>query len=181
MFRRLLNLCIVLCCTLVFVAGCTNNYVSYTARHRIIITSNQTFSRMIADLAQTHTGITYILYEAPTSQGATGRIYPCLPTAEDVQALPVSELANCIYSFNPKQVIILGDDRYIPTSLENDINAKLANLDIMVTRYSNDNWDLQAKAIGKTLLCERIGYDFPALKKEYLARQAEAETQQRLK
>lgn len=175
--KKIVALFAVLCT--VIIAGCTGkNYVSFSAKNKILFVPNHVDARMMADLAQIYTGVTYILYQAPTGSNEA-KIYPILPNEEDPVALPLNKLASCLHSYGTKQVIILGDDRYVPTKVEEEINSKLP--EIMTVRYGNENWPLQAKYLGRALLCERIGVDFPKLQNERMEQKRQLELEEALK
>ena len=122
----------------------------------LIITGNYKHPLVIAQLLQDETKQPYLLLPAANGKG----IFFNPPRERSEAALEISEvnLARFIRFLNPKQIVILGDDRYVAEKYR-----KMIDKDTPVIAIRCDNWQLIADRVSILLDASNVGYDYKQL------------------
>lgn len=122
----------------------------------LIITANYKHPLVIAQLLQDQTKQPYLLLPATNGKG----IFFNPPRERSEAALEIREvnLARFIRFLNPKQIVILGDDRYVAEKYR-----KMIDKDTPVIAIRGDNWQLIADRISILLDADNVGYDYKQL------------------
>jgi len=122
----------------------------------LVITGNYKHPLVIAQLLQDETKQPYLLLPATNGKG----IFFNPPRERSEAALEISEvnLARFIRFLNPKQIVILGDDRYVAEKYR-----KMIGKDTPVIAISGDNWQLVADRVSILLDANNVGYDYKQL------------------
>ncbi|OGV53467.1 MAG: hypothetical protein A2X45_24340 [Lentisphaerae bacterium GWF2_50_93] len=121
----------------------------------LVITGNYTKARVLAELVQGETKQPIILL---TSEN--GKIFfmpangPCLEVQD-------AEFTNFIKFMHPKQIIILGDSRYVPESYTKRIDPTQTTI-----RVDNKDWYQVAVTVGKILDKTYLASNFKKLSDE---------------
>ncbi len=124
----------------------------------LVITSNYSKSRLLADLIQSETKQPFILL--PAAGGS--KIFFCPPPKRmPAMEIPESDLARFIQICNPQQVLILGDDRYVEPRI-----IKMIDPRITILRVKNKDWVEASKAVSKLLDTPNLKYDYAKLYKK---------------
>jgi hypothetical protein len=121
----------------------------------LMITSNYTKSRMLADLIQNETKQPYILLPAV---GQEDRIFFCPARGKEAKEINEAELARFIKFVNPKQIIVLGDRAYVPSKYIRMIDPKQT-----VYTISNKNWNEAAESLASLLDLHNLSSDYKRL------------------
>lgn len=122
----------------------------------LVVTSNYTKSRLLADLVQQGTRQPYLLF--PNSEN--GKIF-FIPYQGDAMEVPQSQVTKFINFLNPKRVIVIGDVKYVPQKYLDLIDPKQT----VVVVYSQ-NWVSAAQTTGQMLNLTHLGDDFQELSNE---------------
>jgi hypothetical protein len=125
----------------------------------LVITANYKHPLIIAQLIQEETKQPYLLLPAANSKG----IFFNPPRARSEDALEIREdnLARFIRFLSPKQVVILGDKRYVSEKYQ-----KMIFKEIPVIRVSGNNWQKIADRLAILLEAYNIGSDYKKLSSE---------------
>ncbi len=116
----------------------------------LMITGNYAKSRLLTDLIQTRNNQPYII--VPQKQG--DKFY-FVPAKGDGLALDDDKFTRFVKFLNPKNIIIIGDSRFVPDYYLNRIDKTQTFI-----RINNKYWDDIAAAAGDML-------DLPGLAKDY--------------
>ncbi|OGV38629.1 MAG: hypothetical protein A2020_03645 [Lentisphaerae bacterium GWF2_45_14] len=119
----------------------------------LVITSNYKNSRLMADLIQNENKQPYILLPAV---GQT-KIFFC-PAREKALEIQESELPRFIKYLNPRQILVIGDKRYV-----SDKYLKLIDQNQTVITVKNTNWNQAAQRIETLMDLSNLSYDFKHL------------------
>ncbi len=124
----------------------------------LIITANYRQPLLLAQLIQYSNRQPYILL--PT--GNDKRIFFC-PVSEKTPAREVKEenLPRFIHFLNPRQIIVLGNESYVPKQY-----LKLAEGKIPVFTISGTDWNAAAKSLGTLLDLTNLYTDYVRLSKK---------------
>ena len=122
----------------------------------LMITGNYKHPLVIAQLVQDQTKQPYLLLPAANGKG----IFFNPPRERSESALEIREvnLARFIRFLNPKQIVILGDERYVA-----DKYRKMIDKNTPVIAISGDNWQLVADRVSILLDASNVGYDYKQL------------------
>ena len=118
----------------------------------LIVTGNYSESRLLAELIQTENRQPILLVPAANSD----KIF-FMPPQRRSKALqvPYNELTNFINFIGAKQIIILGNEKYVSQKYTEKIKANQ-----IVWRISGDNWKKVAASIGKLLNLTNLSSDY---------------------
>jgi hypothetical protein len=119
----------------------------------IVVTGNYKMPRLIAELIQSESRQTYLLFPAT---GGENRVIFCSPKKN--QQVLRSKIAGAIRILNPKRIIILGDERYVSKE-----DAALLGRDIPVVRIEGKCWQKIADELTFMLNLNQLGDDFKEL------------------
>ncbi|MCP3965786.1 MAG: hypothetical protein GY750_18520 [Lentisphaerae bacterium] len=124
----------------------------------LVITSNYKKPLLMAQLIQYETRQPYILLPVRKDSG----IYFC-PVNNKKPALEVKKenLARFIKFLNPKRIIVLGDETYVPEKFLKGIDKNIPTVTI-----SGDDWDRAAVTLTNLLGITNLKYDFARLSKK---------------
>lgn len=121
----------------------------------LMITANYTKPRLLADLIQKDTKQPYILLPAKGQK----RIFFCPPPSrQPAMEILESDLKRFIKFCNPKQILVIGDKRYVPKKF-----LKMIDPNQTVWIVSNDNWIQAARSVAKLLDLTNLAYDYKKL------------------
>lgn len=123
----------------------------------LVITSNYVKSKLLAELIQNETKQPYILL--PSSRDK--KIYFC-PSRKKGLEIVEENLSQFIKFTNPKQIIILGDEKFVSEKY-----LKMIDKSQTVWVVSNKNWNEAASSIEKFLNLNNLARDFKRLSEEY--------------
>lgn len=144
--RKLLGIIAVLITAIQVQAGFFSNLDyklhSLSSKHRIdniIITGNFVKSRLLAELIQRKTKQP-ILLASPNESGGQEFFY--MPYGEQAYPLTSDDLVEFIDLANPKQVIVLGDERYVPENVIRQVDVRQNMIKI-----SSPNWAKNAETL----------------------------------
>ena len=125
----------------------------------LVITANYKHPLIIAQLIQAETKQPYLLLPAANMKG----IYFNPPRERSENALEIREdnLARFIRFLNPKQIVVLGDKRYVGEKY-----CKMIDKDIPVISVTGDNWQRIADRLSILLEAANVGGDYKKLSQE---------------
>lgn len=125
----------------------------------LVITANYKHPLIIAQLIQQETKQPYLLLPAANMKG----IFFNPPRKRSEAALEIREdnLARFIRFLNPKQIVILGDARYVTEKYR-----KMIDKDIPVITITGNNWQRIADRISILLEASNVGDDYNKLSQE---------------
>lgn len=119
----------------------------------LIITGNFTKSRLLADLIQLETKQPILLL--PSTPG--GQIF-FIPAKDEAMEVVNEDFSRFVKFINPKQILILGDTRYVPKEYIDKIDPSQT-----IWNISNKNWQEVAVSAGKILDITNLAGDFKKL------------------
>ena len=119
----------------------------------VVVTANYKSPRLIAELIQSESRQTYLLFPA---KGGEDRVIFCSPKMS--RQVLRSKIAGAIRVLNPKRVIILGGENYISKA-----DAELLGRDIPVIRIESNDWQKVADELTFMLNLNKLGDDFKEL------------------
>jgi hypothetical protein len=122
----------------------------------LVITGNYKHPLLIAQLIQQETKQPYLLLPAASGKG----IFFNPPRKRSEAALEIREenLTRFIRFLSPKQIVILGDDRYVPEKYR-----KLIDKNIPVITVTGKNWQRIADCLTILLAANNVGDDYKEL------------------
>ena len=125
----------------------------------LVVTANYKHPLILAQLIQKDTEQPYLLLPAANSKG----IFFNPPIKRQKAALEIREanLERFIRFLNPKQVVILGDKRYVSEKYR-----KMIHKDIPVIRITGNNWQRVADRLSILLEASNVGSDYKKLSSE---------------
>ncbi|MBQ7650613.1 MAG: hypothetical protein IJS15_06615 [Victivallales bacterium] len=121
----------------------------------LMITGNYVDSRLLAELAQ-HYSKQPLLVISPDVDGGYQLFF--IPTSNEATAIRPDEFAEIIKYINPKRIIVIGNDSFVPMKFVDQ-----ARTDYAIISLDSDNWSKNAAALGELLKIEKL----PALFEEY--------------
>jgi hypothetical protein len=119
----------------------------------LVVISNYAQPRLLADLIQTSNRQPYLLF--PAKEGGA---YYFIPARGDALEIREDRIRRFIDFLNPRQIIVLGDRRYI-----SDQKMKLVDPKRPIIRFWCADWDKTAIAVGKFLDLPNLAGDFKEL------------------
>jgi hypothetical protein len=119
----------------------------------LIVTANYKHPLIIAQLIQQETKQPYLLLPSANTKG----IFFNPPPKRSLEALQINEsnLTRFIRFLNPKQIVILGDERYVSKKYREMIDKN-----IPVLRVSGDDWQRIANTLAILLYAHNLGDDY---------------------
>lgn len=160
---------IMLAVSLAFVAGSVTEAVAGWRPFSIptqkistlVVTGNYAKTRLMAELIQIENKQPILLLPAEGQE----RIYFIPPKNRmgGVLSVPYSDLDQFIRFLGPKQVLILGDERYVSDAFREKIPPR-----VTVWIVHNDNWYQAADSIGKLMNLTNLASDYRRLLSELL-------------
>lgn len=129
----------------------------------LVITSNYNQPRMLADVIMSATSQPYILL--PTKEQTKIFFVP----GHNKAALEIKEadLTRFICFVNPQQIIVLGDERYIPAKYMQSIPDEYTSMIVY-----NSDWQKVAKTLGLFFNKVNIYYDYKKLSNRFNGKDA---------
>lgn len=124
----------------------------------LVITSNYVKSKLLAELIQNETSQPFILL--PSSKDK--KIFFCPARGKISMEIREADLTQFIKFTNPKQIIVLGDKKYVPESYLKKIDKSQT-----VWVVSNKNWNEAAESVEKFLNLNNLAKDFKRISEEY--------------
>lgn len=127
----------------------------------LIITGNYARSRLLAELIQVETKQPILLIPAKNHT----KIYfmPPKNRGEAVE-IPEKELTNFIRFIDPRQVLVLGDDNYVPYKYR-----RMVNQFVPVWVIYGQDWERNAESIGKLMKQTSLAGDYRRLLSKLLS------------
>lgn len=116
----------------------------------LIITGNYFNSRLIADMVQGTNRQPYILVHPSESDCVF-----FVPDGDEGLKVPIKDFTRFVRFLNPKKILVLGDDRYVPEKF-----IKLIDENQPVIPVSNKDWQMNAKEVGDLLNLYNLAGDY---------------------
>lgn len=130
----------------------------------LVITGNYQHPLALAQLMQTENRQPYLL--VPAKETGDKAIFFCPANTRRVaMEIQEADLHRFVEFLNPKQIIILGDTRYVPAKYE----PVLANK-IPILRITSDDWRKNAEVFGRMLNLNNLSDDYQAMAPKLEAR-----------
>lgn len=123
----------------------------------LVVTTNYKNSRMMADLIQGENRQPYILLPAV----GQSKIFFCPARGERSLEIQEAELPRYIKFLNPQQILILGDNNYVPEKYR-----ALIDQNQTVISVKNKNWNEAAKQVQRILGLSNLAYDYRRLSEQ---------------
>ncbi len=123
----------------------------------LVVIGNYAEPRILAELIQRETRQPILLLPAKGKDG----IYfmpPQKRNAAPAMKIPVDELPNFVNLLGPKQIMILGDSRYVNKELTDRITPNRT-----VVAINNQEWEAVAQSVGRLLNLTNLADDFKKL------------------
>ncbi len=121
----------------------------------LIITGNYVDSRLLAEISQ-HYSKQPMLVISPDVDGGYQLFF--MPAVKQASAISPDEFMDIIKYVNPKRIIVLGNDSFVPVKFIDQ-----ARNDYSIISLDSDNWTKNAAALGELLKIEKL----PTLFNEY--------------
>lgn len=122
----------------------------------LIVTGNYANSRMLAELIQESNRQPILL--VPSTGGEDGIYFIPPKNREKALKVPFNELTNFVNFAAAKQIIILGDNRYVPDKYTDEISNVQT-----VCKITSSNWNNIAYTVGKFLNLPNLASDYKNL------------------
>lgn len=124
----------------------------------LIVTGNYSKSRMLAELIQSYNSQPILLIPAAGTNTPNDIFF--IPPKKDGKALKITvpEMTNFINFVNPKMVLILGGQDYVPDSYYDMIQDNRT-----IIRLKGKDWDKTADSAGKLLNLTNLARDYRRL------------------
>ncbi len=141
-------------------AGFWDSFIPYQGPKKdvitLIITANYKHPLLIAQLVQDETKQPYLLL--PTASGKGIFFNPPRERSEAALEIREGNLARFIRFLNPKQIVILGDTRYVSEEY-----LEMIDKDIPLITITGNNWQRIADRVEILLAACNVGYDYKKL------------------
>lgn len=125
---------------------------SRTRVKTLLVTGNYLQSRLLAELAQYHSGQPIILFQQDPESDAPRLFYMVDKKSEEIAA---AKFAEFVQFLNPKTVAFIGDENCVPADFVNQLRKGYR---VMI--IDSEDWDMNAQTLGDLL-------DQPKVAKEY--------------
>lgn len=122
----------------------------------LIIAGNFVYSRLLADLSQYYSKQP-ILLVSPDVDGTEQLFF--MPSDSKVLPMGPDEFMEAVEYVDPKRIIILGGDDYVPRKFIDLARAKYS-----VITLDSDNWSNNAAALGELLKIKKLQAQFDGYK-----------------
>lgn len=123
----------------------------------LIITGNYLDSRLLAELAL-HYSKQPLLVISPDVDGGYQLFF--VPAMNEASAVSPDEFTEIIKYVNPKRIIVLGNDNFVPVKFVDQARANYS-----IISLDSDNWNKNAVALGELLKIEKLPTIFEEYKK----------------
>ena len=123
----------------------------------LMITGNFIDSRLLAELAQYYSKQP-LLVISPDVDGGHQLFFT--PATKKAMAISPDEFTEIIKYVNPKRIIVIGSDSYVPMKFVDQVRD---SKDYSIITLDSDNWKQNATALGELLKIEKL----PTLFEEY--------------
>ena len=144
-------------------AGFWDSFIPYQGPKKdvitLIITANYKHPLLIAQLVQDEIKQPYLLL--PTASGKGVFFNPPRKRSEAALEIREGNLARFIRFLNPKQIVILGDTRYVSEEY-----LEMIDKDIPLITITGNNWQRIADRIEILLAACNVGYDYKKLSQQ---------------
>jgi hypothetical protein len=114
-----------------------------TRAHTLMITGNYMNSRLLCDLAQYKTKQPILLFSLDADQSQ--QIF-FMPASSKVQQINADEFVDIVSFINPKRIVVVGGNEYVPQSFIDQIRGKFP-----VMTFNSEDWALNARMLGDLL------------------------------
>ena len=114
----------------------------------LIIAGNFLDSRLLAELSQ-HYSKQPILVVSPDVDGGYQLFF--MPASNQAQPVSPDEFLDIIKYVNPKRIIVLGNDSYVPVKFVDQARAEYS-----IISLDSDNWSKNAASLGELLKIKKL-------------------------
>ena len=114
----------------------------------LMITGNYMESRLLAELAQYYSKQP-LLVISPDVDGGYQLFF--IPAVNEATAVSPDEFTEIIKYINPKRIIVIGNDSFVPMKFVDQARA-----DYSIITLDSDNWSKNAAALGELLKIEKL-------------------------
>ena len=123
----------------------------------LIITGNYVDSRLLAEISQYYSKQPMLVI-SPDVDGGYQLFF--MPAVKQASAISPDEFMDIIKYVNPKRIIVLGNDSFVPVKFIDQ-----ARNDYSIISLDSDNWTKNAAALGELLKIEKLPILFNEYKK----------------
>ena len=123
-----------------------------TRAHTLMLTGNYMDSRLLCDLAQYKTKQPILLFSLDADQSQ--QIF-FMPASNKVQRINADEFADIVSFINPKRVVVVGGNDYVPQSF---IDLARGKFPVMI--FNSEDWSQNARMLGELLNQRSLLKDF---------------------
>lgn len=128
----------------------------------LVITGNYKSPRLMAELILNESRQPYLLL--PTPQSKVQKIIFVQPKGPALEVAP-KNLKQYLGFLNPRRIVILGDERYVPAEFVNEYLKQLEN-PIPIVRIEGNDWNRIAEEATYLLSLSHLGDNFQRLREE---------------
>ena len=114
-----------------------------TRAHTLMLTGNYMNSRLLCDLAQYKTKQPILLFSMDADQSQ--QIF-FMPASNKVQQINVDEFLDIVSFINPKRIVVVGGNDYVPQSFIDQVRSKFP---VMI--FNSEEWSQNARMLGELL------------------------------
>lgn len=114
-----------------------------TRAHTLMITGNYMNSRLLCDLAQYKTKQPILLFSLDADQSQ--QIF-FMPASSKVQQINADEFVDIVSFINPKRIVVVGGNDYVPQSFIDQVRSKFP---VMI--FNSEDWSQNARMLGELL------------------------------
>lgn len=133
----------------------------------VLVTGNYQAPRLLADVIQAENNQPYILL--PNEADPRIMFVPAKRTGQPAYEIPPHKFAERVIGLNPKQVVLLGDEKYVPKSVEEQLGGA-----VTVVRVKANTWNKVAASCQSMMNLNATDRDFKRYYDEIQARQSRA-------
>ena len=128
----------------------------------LIVTGNYSKPRILAELIQKTTGQPILLLPFVSENGSQNIFFMPPDNRGKALTVPYNAMTNFINFLNPKMIIVLGNQNYVP-----DVYYKMIpDKNKPVIRVTCDDWVKNGNILGRLLNLSNLGSDYEKLLKE---------------
>ncbi|WP_176013595.1 hypothetical protein [Victivallis sp. Marseille-Q1083] len=122
----------------------------------LVITGNYVNPRLLADVIQAHTRQPYLLLPLENDE----YFYWCPRGKDAVQKIHIADFSKFVKFLNPRQIIILGDDHYVPRRFRAAIDPAIP---VMIM---TGDWENIAASLERSQNINNLASDYSKLRRE---------------
>ncbi len=123
-----------------------------TRAHTLMLTGNYMDSRLLCDLAQYKTKQPILLFSLDADQSQ--QIF-FMPASNKVQRINTDEFVDIVSFINPKRIVVVGGNDYVPQSF---IDLARSKFPVMI--FNSEDWSQNARMLGELLNQRSLLKDF---------------------